>query len=106
MAMVAASAPARTVDEIRGDYAVTWARLVARDVDVVDDLDAIEASDEVGRAWTLMGEMLVATLRAQPGAGADDMRRAVPSLDVEDCTAVCHAKYVAYEQEHEYVEEY
>ena len=79
----------RTPDEIRRDYATTWARLVALDVQSGSDLDAVEASDDVGRAWDLMAEMASATLRANPAANSQDVRNALRSLDVEDRVATC-----------------
>src|SRR5258705_13454571 len=92
IALLAAPAAGRTIDEIRRDSATTWARLVALDVHGGRDVDAIEASDDLARAWELMGEFVAATLRVHPDATARELRDALRSLDAEDRVAVCKPK--------------
>jgi hypothetical protein len=76
-------------DAIRREYAQTWSRLVSLDVQPGDKIKAVAASDDLRRAWQLIGEFAAAFLREHPRATSAEVRAALGSLDPEDPAATC-----------------
>jgi hypothetical protein len=92
--LVAASpsgANPRDASAVRAEYVEVWTRLVAAKIDVGEMQAAVAASDDLRRAWALMGERLTIALRRRPSATADELRAELRSLNPEDTVAVCES---------------
>jgi hypothetical protein len=84
-----AGAGPRDASGVRAEYVQVWTRLVAAKVDVGEKEAAVRASDDLRRAWELMGEWVAAALRRRLVATADDLRAELRALNPEDPRAAC-----------------
>jgi hypothetical protein len=76
-------------DAIGVEYRAVWQRLVDTHVDVGDSATRVERSDDLARAWQLMGAAVASTLVRHPEASPADVVAALEALNPENPVATC-----------------
>jgi len=83
------SAAPRGEEAIRAEYGAVWQRLVDTHIDVGETETRVERSDDLGRAWELMGDLVASTLARRPNATPADVAAALDALNPEDRVGPC-----------------
>ena len=68
---------------------MVWNELLATHVDVGKSERAVASSEALARAWIVMGDLLAASLRANPRSTAIDVHDVLVSLNPEDVGVAC-----------------